>query len=92
MNHDIRPAGLQPFQLQPFLDAHIRQLYPDIPVYSLTTNTSVGGEEYYKSIGFNGHIVKPVDPKELERLIMKHIPEQMMIKPGEDKSKDKEND
>ena len=70
----------------------IRELYPDIPVYSLTTNTSVGGEEYYKSIGFNGHIVKPVDPKELERLIMKHIPEQMMIKPGEDKSKDKEND
>ena len=68
----------------------IRKLYPELPVYSLTTNTAVGGEEYYKSIGFNGHIVKPVDPKELERLIMKHIPEQMMIKPGEDKSEDTE--
>ena len=70
----------------------IRELYPDLPVYSLTTNTAVGGEEYYKSIGFNGHIVKPVDPKELERLIMKHIPEQMMIKPGADKAEDKAED
>ena len=71
---------------------NIREQNPDIAVYSFTTNTSVAGEEYYKSLGYTGHLVKPVDPKELEHIIMRHIPEQMMLKPNEDKSKDKEND
>ncbi len=61
----------------------IRQTDPDIPIYALTANTSLG-EEFYLSKGFNGYLHKPVDTELLERTIMKHIPEEMMEKPEAD--------
>ncbi len=60
--------------------AEIRKIYPDLPVYALTAN-STAGEEFYKSKGFNGYLSKPVEPEILEKTIMKHLPEEMMEKP-----------
>jgi len=59
----------------------IRQTHPDLPVYALTANATSGGEEFYKSKGFDGYLAKPIDSVSLERAIMKHIPEEMMMKP-----------
>lgn len=59
----------------------IREINPDIPVYALTENAE-SGEEYYKSIGFNGCISIPVDNGLLERIIMRHLPSSMMAHPS----------
>ena len=58
----------------------IRETDKDIPVYALTANASVG-EEFYKSKGFTGYLSKPVDSEALEKAIMKHLPEEIMLKP-----------
>ena len=68
--------------------AKIRESFPEIPLYSLTTNTAVERDEYFKSMGYNGYLVKPVDPEMLEQTIMNHLPEQMMLKPREGKDND----
>ncbi|MBP5249714.1 MAG: response regulator, partial [Lachnospiraceae bacterium] len=60
----------------------IREIDKDIPVYALTANTAVG-EDFYKSKGFNGYLSKPVDSRVLEKTIMSHLPEEMMMKPDE---------
>ncbi len=62
----------------------IRETMPDLPVYALTANATAGGDEFYKSKGFNGYLAKPIDSKALERAIMKHIPEEIMMKPAEE--------
>jgi len=62
--------------------ARIRETHPDLPVYALTANASAGGDEFYKSKGFQGYLPKPIDSKLLERTIMKHLPEEIMMKPG----------
>ena len=60
--------------------ARIREDHPHLPVYALTAN-AVAGEEFYKEKGFNGYLAKPVDSTLLEKTIMKHLPEEMMLKP-----------
>ncbi len=60
----------------------IRKKYKDLPVYALTAN-STAGEDFYKSKGFNGYISKPIDTVQVERAIMKHLPENIMLKPKE---------
>lgn len=62
--------------------AKIRETDKDIPVYALTANTSAG-EEFYKSKGFTGYLSKPIDTEVLEKTIMKHLPEEIMLKPEE---------
>ena len=61
----------------------IRELKPDLPVYALTANAMAGGVEFYMSKGFNGYLAKPIDSRELEKAIMKHLPDEIMMKPGE---------
>ncbi|MCR5356285.1 MAG: response regulator [Lachnospiraceae bacterium] len=61
----------------------IRETDPDLPVYALTANAALG-EAFYKSKGFNGYLAKPVDSLTLEKTIMKHLPEEMMKKPGKE--------
>ena len=60
--------------------ARIREIYPDLPVYALTAN-STAGEEFYKSKGFNGYLSKPIDSLTLEKTILKHLPENIVMKP-----------
>ena len=59
----------------------IRQTHPDLPVYAMITNSSEGGEDYFKSKGFNGCLVKPIAHELLEKVIMSNLPEEMMLKP-----------
>jgi signal transduction histidine kinase/CheY-like chemotaxis protein len=61
----------------------IREIYPDLPVYALTAN-STAGEDFYKSKGFNGYLSKPVESEVLEKTIMLHLPEEMMEKPAKE--------
>ncbi|MCR5212838.1 MAG: response regulator [Eubacterium sp.] len=58
----------------------IRDIAPDLPVYLITADTSQG-EEFYKSKGFDGYITKPVDPLILEKTILKHLPENIVMIP-----------
>ncbi len=62
--------------------AHIREEHPDLPVYALTANSMAGGDEFYKSKGFNGYLSKPIDSTALEKAIMRHLPEDIMMKPS----------
>jgi signal transduction histidine kinase/FixJ family two-component response regulator/HPt (histidine-containing phosphotransfer) domain-containing protein len=59
--------------------ARIRETDPDLPVYALTAN-STAGEEFYRSKGFNGYLAKPIDSLTLERTILKHLPEEIVLK------------
>ncbi len=61
--------------------ARIRETDPDLPVYALTADTA-GGEEFYRSKGFNGYLSKPIDGLALEKTIMRHLPEKMMDHPA----------
>ncbi|MCR5773686.1 MAG: response regulator [Lachnospiraceae bacterium] len=63
--------------------ARIRETDPELPVYALTANSTAGGEEFYRSKGFNGYLAKPIDSIVLEKAIMKHLPEEIMMKPSE---------
>ena len=63
--------------------AKIREKYPDLPVYALTANAA-SGDEYYTSKGFNGYLAKPIDCVKVEQAIMRHLPEEIMLKPDEE--------
>ncbi len=58
----------------------IRETMPDLPVYALTANATSGGDDFYKSKGFNGYLSKPIDTAALERTIMKHLPAEIVKK------------
>ena len=60
---------------------HIRESYPDLPVYALTANSTAGGDDFYRSKGFDGYLAKPIDPITVEKTIMKHLPQEIMMKP-----------
>ena len=60
----------------------IRKKYPDLPVYALTAN-GTAGEDFYKSKGFNGYLSKPIDTVQVEKAIMQHLPENIMMKAEE---------
>ncbi len=62
----------------------IRETHPDLPVYALTANATAGGEEFYRSKGFDGYLTKPIDIVAVEHAIMRHLPEKMMEIPGDD--------
>ena len=62
----------------------IREKHPELPVYALTANSTAGGEEFYVSKGFNGYLTKPIDIVSVEHAIMKHLPENIMLKPTEE--------
>lgn len=63
--------------------SHIREEFGDIPVYALTANIAAGGDEFYKSHGFNGYLSKPIDSFALERTIKSHLPKEIMMDPSE---------
>ena len=37
----------------------------------------IKGEEYYINLGYDGYLSKPVDGKILERIISKHLPDEI---------------
>ena len=58
----------------------IRVIDPKLAVYILTEGTSFD-EKYYKAKGYTGILTTPVDYELLERTIMRHLPEEMMMIP-----------
>lgn len=57
----------------------IRNKYPDLPVYAFTANTLIESEDFYESKGFTGYISKPVDGRELEKIIRKHLSDDIVM-------------
>ena len=70
---------------------HIRKNHPDLPVYALTANQTVG-ESFYLEKGFNGFLAKPIDTVQVENAIMKHLPEKIMMKPTDADAEAVENE
>ena len=60
--------------------SEIRADHPRLPVYALSANTGAS-DEYFRSKGFTGYLSKPVSGITLEKVIMEHLPEEMMEKP-----------
>ena len=46
----------------------------DTPVIMLTANAISGMDEEYRRIGFVDYITKPINPKQLEATLVKHLP------------------
>ncbi len=61
---------------------NLRPDHPDIPVIALTANIMNGGEDYYKSLGFDDYLSKPVDAEKLEEMIYKYLPEEVLADQG----------
>ncbi len=57
--------------------AKIREFNTELPVYAITANATES-EDFYLARGFNGFLAKPIDGEDLERTIMRHIPDAMM--------------
>ncbi len=56
----------------------------DTPVIMLTANAISGAKEEYLSAGFTDYMSKPVRDEKLEELLMKYLPENLIIKDGEE--------
>ncbi len=52
----------------------------DAPIIALTANAIVGAKEHYMSLGFDDYLSKPIDSKELENVIRKYLPDNMIVK------------
>ena len=50
---------------------------PDTVMIVLTANAIVGARETYLEYGFNDYLPKPIDPKELSRMLRIYIPEKI---------------
>lgn len=59
----------------------IREFNTTLPVYAITA-AATQGDDFYRAKGFNGYLAKPIDGEDLERTIMRHIPDAMMEKPA----------
>ncbi|MCR4831310.1 MAG: response regulator [Pseudobutyrivibrio sp.] len=57
----------------------IRKRYPDLPVYAFTANTESEDGSLYADYGFNGYLAKPIDAVLLEKTILKHLPDNIVM-------------
>ena len=55
----------------------------EIPVIMLTANAIVGDKERYLQEGFDDFISKPIIPGKLDKMILKHLPKNLIRKEGE---------
>jgi signal transduction histidine kinase/CheY-like chemotaxis protein len=59
-------------------------LNKDVPVYALTANVISGAREMYLKEGFAGYLPKPIDSAKLEDAILKVLPDDIVLRPGDD--------
>jgi len=52
------------------------KLYEDTPVIMLTANAIVGERDKYLAMGFDDFLSKPILPYVLDRMVVKHLPEE----------------
>lgn len=55
------------------------KLVVDIPVIVLTADATMGADEKYQQAGFDGYLTKPVNSDELEKMLMKFLPQEKII-------------
>ncbi len=56
----------------------------DTPVIMLTANAIIGARDEYFSAGFADYLAKPVKEAELEQMIRKYLPKELVILPEEE--------
>lgn len=50
----------------------------DFEIIALTANALSGVEEKYVSAGFNGFLAKPIEPQNLDLVLRKHLPDELI--------------
>ena len=55
----------------------------DTPVIMLTANAVVGAKDEYFNAGFDDYLAKPIKENELEQMIRKYLPKELVIASGE---------
>ena len=58
------------------------------PVIMLTANAMIGADKNYLKIGFDDYLSKPIRPIELEQMIIKHLPPQLVCMAPEGEPED----
>ena len=58
----------------------------DVPVVCLTADAVVGAKERYLAEGFSDYLTKPIDSFALEKLLIRHLPEEKVESTREDGS------
>lgn len=58
-----------------------KNLCPGIPVIMLTANNILGEKERYLQEGFDDFLSKPIIPDKLDNIVLKHLPENLIIMP-----------
>lgn len=56
----------------------------DSPCISLTANALSGARELYLSVGFQDYLSKPVEASKLEAMLMKYLPETLILRSGDE--------
>lgn len=60
----------------------------DTPVIMLTANAIIGAKDEYFNAGFHGYLAKPVKENELELMIRKYLPKELVTLSGETEKPD----
>lgn len=60
------------------------------PIIALTANAIVGIREFYIENGFTDYLSKPIEVRELEKILLKYLPEDRVKMIRKDESKDSE--
>lgn len=61
----------------------------EVPIIALTANAVSGAEEMFMANGFSGFLTKPIDPIEMSKCLLRHIPKER-IRPKDDTGGEKE--
>ncbi|WP_081830060.1 ATP-binding protein [Butyrivibrio sp. NC2002] len=73
--------GIETYRAMRELDDNLNK---DVPVFALTANVIAGAREMYIGEGFAGYLPKPVDSQRLEDVILKNLPEDLIIRPEDE--------
>jgi len=73
--------GIETLKAMKVLDKNLNK---DTPVVSLTANAISGARERYIAAGFQDYLTKPINPTQLEKMIVKFLPPEKVL-PAEEK-------
>ena len=73
---DHRMPGLDGIETLEKMEELSGNLNKETPVISLTANAISGAREQYIAAGFEDYLTKPIDSKQLEKMIVKYLPQE----------------
>ena len=62
-----------------------------VNIVALTANAISGIESKYKNAGFDGYLAKPIEPRDMEEILLKMLPERLLKGKGESLDDQEEN-